>query len=297
MKITEYLQELETKALQCEKEKVGLFLPIKSKDLDIEFIIDSREQINSRYVFESYPSAIKALSAGDYSLSGYEYKISIERKSLDDYISTIIHNRDRFIIELNKLQGYENKIIVVEGKFSDILERRYTSKTHPNSIIGLGNSLSFNYDIPIYFLENFEASNRFVEQYLIRFFLRKIRNSSFYVKEQNLNLYINEAVTQLHLCDFIDSVTIHKEVFKQHLTLIKNHPGCCILLECCYTDILFKRYSQNIDINKLEDIIISIIIDWEIPIYFLENKEIANKWLKKYLTRWEQKEEKQLKLF
>ena len=41
--------------------------------------------------------------------------MSVERKSLADFVSTVIHNRARFYRELDRLRGYGDAAVVVEG--------------------------------------------------------------------------------------------------------------------------------------------------------------------------------------
>ena len=68
-------------------------------------VIDTRE--NRPYSFTDKVETVeKALPAGDYSLQGYETQIAIERKSLDDYVQTVIHAQERFARELSLLRAY-----------------------------------------------------------------------------------------------------------------------------------------------------------------------------------------------
>lgn len=167
--IYSHLQQLEQIAEQREKEK-RLAKQVK-KGLDIQFIIDTREK--DPFFFSRYPSCFQALKAGDYSVSGFEHKISIERKSLDDYVSTIIHNRDRFRVELEKLQTYDYKAIVVEANLSDITNQLYTSQAHPNSILGLTIAITMDYQIPVLFLSNHQLAGDYTERLLIRWALNQ----------------------------------------------------------------------------------------------------------------------------
>ena len=59
-------------------------------------VIDTREQ--EPYSFDSRLVAAvrRALPAGDYSVEGMEERVAVERKSLDDFVSTVIHARRRF---------------------------------------------------------------------------------------------------------------------------------------------------------------------------------------------------------
>jgi len=110
-------------------------------------ITDTREQ--RPYSFEN--SIRKALPSGDYSLEGLEDSIAIERKSLDDYISSVIHSGGRFFRELKRLQAYEFAAVVIEGSISDILSGSYKSKVSPESLFGLTVALIRDYH-PVHIL-------------------------------------------------------------------------------------------------------------------------------------------------
>jgi len=304
------LNSVHQKALDREKEKSALLTSDKSF-ISNDFvaschsiIIDSREQIGHRYLFPNFSCSIKALNAGDYSISPYENQVTIERKTLDDYISTIIHNRDRFEVELTKLQTYENKAIVVEANYSDIVNHNYTSKAHPNSIIGLTHSLSYKYNIPVYFLQNNILANRFTLLYLQVFTKKKQREEIKKArKEEKFSLLAESDQTEtylplaeinlentifcLSLPLFIQQVTDEnkKQAFKEALLNVQYFPSTSILLECTYTDVLNLNYFLS-NANQIEKIIISLIIDYNIDVVFLENWRFVQEFKYKRLSRY-----------
>lgn len=128
-------------------------------------IIDTREQ--NPYSFEGFACKKIALPAGDYSLLGYENSIAVERKSLDDFVQTVIHSQTRFSNELNKLGQYFAAIIVVEGTEQNILDHKYKSKAHPNSILALAKSITTHWNIPVQFSANRQSARHFTEQFLV----------------------------------------------------------------------------------------------------------------------------------
>ena len=97
--------------------------------------IDTREQ--APWCFPEGQQVVRTgLPSGDYSLLGYENVVSIERKSLDDLVGTIIHHRKRFMNELHRLSSYRRRLVAIEGNVEDILEHRYNSEAHPFSVLG-----------------------------------------------------------------------------------------------------------------------------------------------------------------
>ena len=78
-------------------------------------MIDSREQ--APFTFASYEvkPEVVALPVGDYSLPGFQDRISIERKSLEDLIACLMgDNRDRFERELAKARHFDLFAVVNE---------------------------------------------------------------------------------------------------------------------------------------------------------------------------------------
>ena len=139
---------------------------------DITILIDSREQ--EGYMF-SVPSARRKLDAGDYSIEGFEGRIAVERKSMADFVNTVIRGRKRFHKELIKLATYEAACVVVECSFRDLIEGQYRSDAHPKALIGSVMSIIVDFGVPVYFCSDRQASCRFVESYLLRYHRRFIK--------------------------------------------------------------------------------------------------------------------------
>ena len=129
----------------------------------MRIVIDTREQ--EGYSF-SCLSVRRKLDAGDYSIEGFETKVAVERKSLDDFVNTVIRGHARFYEELRSLQNYEYACIVIEGTLRDILEGQYRSGAHPNALLTSVISININFKIPVFFCGDRQAACRFVEEYL-----------------------------------------------------------------------------------------------------------------------------------
>lgn len=104
------------------------------KPEDIHAVCDTREQ--RPYNLEPFQVTRVGLKTGDYSLLGFEDKVTIERKSLDDLIGSISTGRERFEREVERLKFIDQKVILVEGSYEDIVQHRYLSRMHPNSVVG-----------------------------------------------------------------------------------------------------------------------------------------------------------------
>ncbi len=132
-------------------------------------VVDTREKHPYTFGASCLGGVVQAaLPAGDYSLQGYETQIAIERKSIDDYVQTIIHAQDRFNRELTMLRAYPRAWIVVEATLDDILQGRYTSRTHPNSVLALTASIMTHYGIPVLFGSDRPNAIALVESLLLQ---------------------------------------------------------------------------------------------------------------------------------
>jgi ERCC4-type nuclease len=142
----------------------------------VTFIVDTREQEPLSFEPESVAVIRRALPAGDYSIEGQEDSVAVERKSLADFVSTVIRGRERFHKELKRLADYESACIVVEADLADIIEGKYVSGAHPNSVLGAAISIIVDFGIPVFFCGSRQAACRFVEAYLLRFHKKVSRN-------------------------------------------------------------------------------------------------------------------------
>jgi ERCC4-type nuclease len=135
-------------------------------------IIDTREQ--EPYSFDPRQAAAvrRTLPAGDYSVEGLEERVAVERKTLDDFVSTVIHSRARFRKELRKLAGYPAACVVVEAGVLDVLVHRYRGDAHPNAVLGNALSVILDYRVPVFFCGNRPAACQFVQAYLLAAFAR-----------------------------------------------------------------------------------------------------------------------------
>jgi len=132
-------------------------------------VVDSREI--EPYSFDPERVAVvrRALPAGDYSLEGLEDRVAVERKTLEDFVSTVIRARKRFRRELLRLREYETACIVVEASLADVLAARYRAGVHPNAVLGAVVSIVIDYGVPVFFCSDRQVARLFTECYLLRF--------------------------------------------------------------------------------------------------------------------------------
>lgn len=134
----------------------------------ITVVVDTREQ--EPYAFDAGCEVVRrALPAGDYSIEGFEGSVAVERKTLEDFVSTVIRQRKRFYRELQRLEGYEAACVVVESDLRDVLTGHYRSGAHPNAVLGTVISIVVDFQIPVFFCSDRQVACRFVEEFLLRF--------------------------------------------------------------------------------------------------------------------------------
>ena len=100
----------------------------------------------------------RELKVADYLVND----VAIERKTVSDFISSMINKR--LLNQLEELQQYENKLLIIEGideqeLYTDSGER---TGVHPNSIRGFLLSILLKHKIPIIFTKNSEDTARFI---------------------------------------------------------------------------------------------------------------------------------------
>ena len=115
-------------------------------------LTDTREQ--RPYSFRDYqtPTEAAALSYGDYSLKGFQDRIAVERKSLNDLIGCLTgSDRTLFEKELARAGSFERFCVVVEANLQDISGKCYRSVMEPHAVIQSVMAFYIRYGIPFLF--------------------------------------------------------------------------------------------------------------------------------------------------
>ena len=132
----------------------------------MKIIIDSREQ--HPYEFTT-PTRTATLPTGDYSISGAENLIAIERKTADDLIGCLTRHRERFERELHRGMALQYFALVVESSLVDLSAGHYRSMMKPKAAIQSLLAFSIRYDLPIFFAENRDYGAQVTESLLLKF--------------------------------------------------------------------------------------------------------------------------------
>jgi Fanconi anemia group M protein len=138
------------------KRKTPLVKKEKPKQ---KIIVDYREQ-NSFIPIElkklGYDVELKELKVADYIVNN----VAIERKTVSDFISSMINKR--LLRQLEELQQYKNKLIIIEGIEEQELYNEDNTSLHPNAIRGFLLSILLKHNIPIIFTKNAQDTAKFI---------------------------------------------------------------------------------------------------------------------------------------
>ena len=144
--------------------------------MSFRIIVDTREQ--AEYTFDCSVLRRK-LDAGDYSVQGYEHRVAVERKSLADFVHTVIHDFDRFAVELDKLAGMEAASIVVEADLDAMLRGQHAETLRtvaPTAILGAAIHISLRWRVPVLWCGSRQAACAYTDAFL-RAFVRHLAHA------------------------------------------------------------------------------------------------------------------------
>jgi len=117
---------------------------------DLTAVIDSREQ--NPLPLDPLKTVIKKLEVADYSAVGYENKIAIEKKSLNDLCACVGRERERFDRMVKRLLNYEYRAIVVTDDWSKIDLKQYHGTLTPIQIYSAIMAWAMTAQVPIMFM-------------------------------------------------------------------------------------------------------------------------------------------------
>jgi len=149
----------------------------------MRILIDTREQLPFSFTrFRDVETDRAALPAGDYSLPGFEDRIAIERKELNDLIACLMNgNRARFERELSKLRFYDLAAVVIEASLEDVSKGRYRSEMKPHAALQSVLAFQVRYRVPFVWAGD-RAGAEYVTYSLLSKYLEEIEKRFRQVK-------------------------------------------------------------------------------------------------------------------
>jgi len=153
----------------------------KSKKEKQKIFVDYREKnslVPAELISLGLEINFQELKVGDYLVNN----IAIERKTVSDFISSMINKR--LLNQLEELQQYENKLLLIEGlEEQELYSENSEREVSPNAIRGFLLSIALKHKVPIIFTKNSEDTAKFI--YLLA--IKKETESSLNVNKKSLN--------------------------------------------------------------------------------------------------------------
>ncbi len=147
-------------------------IPSELKPEQVVAIIDTREQIPLD--LSPLQSTFGTLTTGDYSLVGLEHVVSVERKSLPDFIACVGVERERFQREVMRLLAFDVRCLVIEATWPDLERGEWRSKV--TSSAAIGSTLGWiATGLPVIMAGDHERAGRYVSRLLFTAARRRFR--------------------------------------------------------------------------------------------------------------------------
>ena len=120
----------------------------------LRIVCDSREQ--APFTFAGFPAVVEVagLEAGDYSLAGFERRVAIERKSIQDLVGCLTGERPRFERELQRLKAMDAAAVVVEQPQSVLRLGHFRSRMDAGAAWQSCLALSMRFRVTFFWAEN-----------------------------------------------------------------------------------------------------------------------------------------------
>ena len=93
------------------------------------------------------------------------------------------------------------------------------------------------------------------------------------------------AVERKSMPDFVSPVIRARKRFHAELRKLAEYEHACIVVEGSLRDLLEGRYPGGAHPNALLGTVVSICVDWGIPVYFCSDRQAANLFVEAYLER------------
>jgi DNA excision repair protein ERCC-4 len=160
---------------------------------DLVILCDTRER--EPWIAFNHSTRSETIPVGDYSIAdrndqsfkpgacNKSLAVSIERKRLDDLVTCLSHERERFERELAKGRELGYFALVVESRLEDIAWGFYRSRMKPKSVVHSLTTFSVRYRLPIFFADNAKYAARLGESLLVKWVRELIKTGKIEVRE------------------------------------------------------------------------------------------------------------------
>jgi len=127
-----------------------------------KIIIDYREKnslVASELIGLGFEIEFKELKVADYIVKD----VAIERKTVSDFLSSMLNKR--LLNQLEELQQYKNKLLIIEGiDEQELYNEKNIKGIHANAVRGFLLSILLKHKIPTLFTKNYKDTAQFINR-------------------------------------------------------------------------------------------------------------------------------------
>jgi len=138
---------------------------IAAKPLPV--VVDTRERTPWDLNPAFFEVEVATLRTGDYTISGLEDCLTLERKNLGDFVQTVTADWLRFRKQLYRMAAFDVAAIVVEADLADVFAHKYESDADPASVVGRANGIYLDHSIPVFWWGPRATCTPMVERFLL----------------------------------------------------------------------------------------------------------------------------------
>ena len=102
-------------------------------------------------------------------------------------------------------------------------------------------------------------------------------------------LEVRVAVERKSLDDLVRTVIQDRERFRRELLTLSGYEAACVVVEAALSDILAKRYRAAAHPSSVLGAVVSIILDYRVPVFFCGDRPCARQFTEAYLLRFHRK--------
>jgi len=226
----------------------------------IILVADTREQ--TPLPFSNLPTIPGTLLTGDYSIRGLEHLFSVERKTIDDLVHSVIQQRERFEKEFHRLRGFQFARLLIIGSEQQIEQGYYRSQANPKAVLHSLHALEVRYSVPVVFSPTPESAALLVERWGYWFAREIFKNATA----------LNRERTIAPLYHTILYHALKAPACAMHIFHCHTPPCSSVFLACCRID---RQGDFTIDQGADMDDFFSIDGRLNRGAYFLQNMGIS----------------------
>lgn len=130
-------------------------------------VVDTREQ--RPLAFAHLATVQAGLKTGDYSLKGFEYRFTVERKSVPDLIGSLTQGRERFEYELTRARGFDFARLLIVGRKIELMQELSRRKASVQSIAGSLAAIDSRL-VPVVWADTPEKAALMVERWAVYYY-------------------------------------------------------------------------------------------------------------------------------